>query len=846
MFVLVDALPLQTPTSRGRGIGRYAAGLLAALADARPDWDFRGLVHDYLPPPTLPRGMRTHAFAPPLPITPENRDANERVLADFVAALNPAWVLHPSVWEADGLVPRYAERRPRVGVVLYDLIPLLFPHVYLRDAATAGYYAQRTRVAAAADVLLAISESTAADARRLLGPDLPPVVNIRGAADPAHEPLAEPAFTVAEFDVRTRLGLPKPFVLFVGGFEPRKNMSGAVAGFAALPPELRANLDLVIACDGPPAHRDALLREAENLGVGCSVRLTGFVPDSDLRVLYQAARVVFFPTFYEGLGLPVAESLRYGTPVVAADNSAQREYGGPASWYCDPASPASMAASLAAALAEPRAAREAERIAFARTFTWDDTAERTAAVLEKFAAPARVPARPRKPRIAWVSPAPPSETGIADYALEVANVLSERFEIEWVTDPRGPAPTAAVAARYRCVSAAEFDARHAARPFDLPVYHIGNNHFHAYALGLMRRHPGLVVVHDVHLGGLFRTAADRGVWPADFPGELEHNGEWLLADWVRRGLVHPHAAPTLNAMNRRVLDGAAALVMHSAHGWQLARKATDAPVSVVPLFAEVPPNPPDPVAERRRLRLPADRFIVCSLGLVGSPKRLDVLIRAAGGLPADVKARVLVLSIGPCGDDVRADLLALAESVGLAGQVEIRGKAPLADFAAYAVAADANVQLRFPSNGETSAALYRALAAGAACVISDTGAMAELPNDVALKVRSPARDEADLTAALVRLAREPGLRDRLGKSAREFVATTCDRRSVPAGYAAAIENARAVLAADGEWRTAAANALAELPPETANGLLSEWAELRGRVGRTAGEPLSAEPRREAA
>ncbi len=395
----------------------------------------------------------------------------------------------------------------------------------------------------------------------------------------------------------------------------------------------------------------------------------------------------------------------------------------------------------------------------------------------------------RKPRIAWVSPAPPVETGIADYALEVADVLKDRFEIEWVIDSRSPTPTAALAGRYRYLTADEFEHRHSREPYDLPVYHIGNNHFHIYALDLMHRHPGLLVVHDAHLGGLFRSAADAGVWPTTFEEELEYNGEPLLADWVDRGLVHPHTVPTLSPLNRRVFEMAAGVLVHSAWAWQLVRRVTDVPVSIVPHLAHVPVKPLDRLAERRRLRLPADEFVVCSLGIVSIPKRHDVLIRAVGGLPEPVRSRTRLVCVGPCHPETREKMMSLAKATGIADRVEFRGKAPLEDFAAYAAAADACVQLRFPSNGETSGAVARVLAAGGACIVSDVGSMAELPNSVVWKVRSPVRDCEDLVDALTHLEREPQLRERLSASAREFVARTCTCNVVVARYAAAISNA---------------------------------------------------------
>ncbi|MGL6097764.1 MAG: glycosyltransferase family 4 protein [Fimbriiglobus sp.] len=436
------------------------------------------------------------------------------------------------------------------------------------------------------------------------------------------------------------------------------------------------------------------------------------------------------------------------------------------------------------------------------------------------------PVAPRKPRIAWVSPAPPAATGVADYALEVAVVLAERFDLEWVLDPRAKPPTADVLTRFRTLTADEFDDRHAARPFDLPVYHLGNNHFHTYQLPLMRRHPGLVVAHDTHTGGLYFRSAEAGVWPADFPEELTHNGDTLLAHWVRHGLVHPHTTPTFSAFNRRPLAGAAGVLVHSAYGWRQVRKVSDSPAMVVPLIA-VPPPLGAPADERKRLGIPTDRFVIASLGIVSEPKRPAVILRAAAALPPDIRARVLVLLVGAPEPDIRGNLEKLAADLGMTDQFRMLGRVPLDDFPAYATAADACVQLRYPCNGETSAALVRAMAAGAACVVSDTGAMAEVPNAVALKVRSPALDEPDLTAVLTRLARDPGLGERMRSAARQYMYDTHRPEVVVTGYAAAISATIVVRdAADGRWRAEATNALADLPDGIPDGLIEAWATLR--------------------
>src|SRR5262249_25635490 len=154
-----------------------------------------------------------------------------------------------------------------------------------------------------------------------------------------------------------------------------KNLSGALEAFAELSPAQRANLDLVVACYLSHGHRRELERKALDLGIGDAVKLTGYVSDDELRALYQMCRVFFFPSLYEGLGLPVLEAMQCGAPVVASNSSSVPEFAGNVSWLADARSSSGMAEALASALAEPRDRRRAERVAHARTFTWQRSAE---------------------------------------------------------------------------------------------------------------------------------------------------------------------------------------------------------------------------------------------------------------------------------------------------------------------------------------------------------------------------------------------------------------------------------------------------------------------------------------
>jgi hypothetical protein len=134
---------------------------------------------------------------------------------------------------------------------------------------------------------------------------------------------------------------------------------------------------------------------------------------------------------------------------------------------------------------------------------------------------------------------------------------------------------------------------------------------------------------------------------------------------------------------------------------------------------------------------------------------------------------------------------------------------PFGDLPAYARAADVCVQLPYPARGETSAALLRELAAGAACIVFDQGSKAELPGGAVLKVRSPDHEVEDLTAALARLHDDPAARAALSQGALRSMREAHGMADAWMRYAAMIElTAARRAAADQPWAEHAADALA--------------------------------------
>jgi glycosyltransferase involved in cell wall biosynthesis len=826
MRLLVDIQAFQTPSSRVRGIGRYSRNLVAGIAAVRPGWHVELVRSAHLPAPephTL-AGLPCLTFEPPLPFGPEQRAANDRYYADWLTARGADAVLICSFFESAGVVPDFTGPRPRLFGVLYDLIPLLYEEQYLTNPVVRAQYARNLRQALQADGLFAISRATAEDAVRILPPPHPPVVPVGGACDPGFAPLAEAELAPLGRRLRTRFGLGREFILYVGGCDHRKNMFGAMRAFAALPADARDGLDLVLACEVSDAERVIFEERACELGIADRVRLTGFVSDAELRALYQLCRVFFFPSLYEGLGLPVVEALHCGAPVVASDRSSVPEFAGPVSWLADPESPGDLARALQDALAEPRDARREERRRFARGFTWESVAGRVCRELERL--PRHQPARRR--RVAWVSPLPPSRSGIADYSADLLRNLDDALglEVELVVDPQEKLVPADLVRRFPVVSSAEVPDRHRQCPYDLFVYHVGNSPFHVHMLQLLWRFRGLVVLHDYSLGHLMLHALHRGAWPATMRQELEREGRGDVAEHVEAHGLDWEYVNDSAPLNRRVLEAAEGVIVHSYASLRRVRERVDVPAARVPMAVAVPPLG-SPAHERARLGLPLDAFLVCTLGLVGVPKRLPSLVRAVAALPPHVRARCVLAVVGDPNSEQEAAARALAGELGIGPGLLWPGRVAMDDLLAYARAADVCVQLRYPARGETSAALLRELAAGAVCVVSDQGSMAELPDDAVLKVRSPDHEVEDLAAVLTRLHDDPALRTALSQGAIRYMGAEHGMADAWHRYAAMIElTAARLAAADRPWLEHAVDDLAAGAGRAADEVIDAWAALR--------------------
>jgi glycosyltransferase involved in cell wall biosynthesis len=262
-------------------------------------------------------------------------------------------------------------------VTVYDVSFLILPEYHTeanRQHALKGT-ADAVRFA---DCIIAISDSGKKDLVKYFAADPEKVVVTHLAA--------KDIFTPRGLDERNRVlkkfGISGDFILFVGSFEPRKNIGTLVRAYINLPEKVKKQYSLVIAGGKGWLNTDidALIGSQDS----AQIRRIGYVDERDLAALYSAATVFVYPSFYEGFGLPNLEAMSCGTPVITSNTSSMPEIGGAAALYFDPHDVRQLTSLLLEVIEDENLRKELSRKGIERAgeFSWEKTARATLKIYE--------------------------------------------------------------------------------------------------------------------------------------------------------------------------------------------------------------------------------------------------------------------------------------------------------------------------------------------------------------------------------------------------------------------------------------------------------------------------------
>jgi glycosyltransferase involved in cell wall biosynthesis len=678
----------------------------------------------------------------------------------------------------DRIWPPLARRRMRLVVTLYDLIPQLYPALYLEDSRLRRRYEIRLELVRRAERILTISQTTAADAIEQLRVPEEKVTVVGAGVSDRLRPARDRAATFET--LRHELTWLEPgFLLFTGGIDPRKNVDRLLVAYSSLSDWLRRRHQLVIVCRVSREQLTRLAIRLRELGIADRVRFPGYLPDEQLTMLYQTTELFVFPSFYEGFGLPVAEAIACGAPAIAARNSSLVELVSDERAQFEAEDIRSIRAALERGLSDEVLRAELARVRLDERHTWASVARKTAAVYEDLEQRPRRPPRRRR-RIAFVSPLPPQRSGIADESYRLISALTHHCDVDvFVDGVTNTSPRRPPGAEVKPVT--ELEAIEAARGgYDRVVYCFGNSEFHAGALTMLRRRPGVVLAHDVRLTGLYWTCSlfRPDLEPRRFydilhkmypslPPELGADGGISFEDADRYGVF----------MAEEVLRLSELYLVHSHHAATLARldakPGDEHKIHVLPYGIDAP-------KESYATRLRSSQQLIATFGMVARTKQVLKLIDAFAQVHRQ-RRRTLLGIVGAAPGEYGQAVESRSHELGIPNAVRVTGFVEEQRFQAWLEAATVAVQLRDLSNGESSAVVSRCLAAGIPTIVTNLGSAGELPDDCVTKVSRDVTPNA-LAEDILTLVTDRRQRSRLRAASLDYARRNSIERAARVFY----------------------------------------------------------------
>jgi glycosyltransferase involved in cell wall biosynthesis len=806
MKIVIDLQGVQA-SNRKRGIGRYCLSLALALVRQRGQHEVIIALSGMFPETIIPireafeglldsANIRVwHAPGPVNPFDPD--DDSRRLVAEliresFMANLSPDVVVIGSLFEGGDNAVTSIGSLPssiKTAVVLYDLIPLINSEIYLKNPVIDRWYKNKIEHLRRADLLLSISASSGREAVDHLGIDSSKVHNISTAADMVFRPVCINDDTRRE--LRRKYGLIRPYILYTGGIDHRKNIEGLISAYAQLPADIRSEHQLAVVCFVQDAERDRLLKIAADAGLSDGeLILTGFVSDQDLLLCYCASKLFVFPSWHEGFGLPALEAMQCGKAVIASNTSSLPEVIGRSDALFNPFDSTSIAQKILQVLQDDdfREELESHGLVQAAKFNWEGTAIKAWHAMEASAhmatkSPTSVV---EKPRLAYFSPLPPEASGISDYSAELLPELARYYQVEVIIS-QDHVSDAWVNTNCN-IRNIDWFRRHALE-FERVLYHFGNSNFHDHMFPLLAEYPGVIVLHDFFLSGAISWREITGEIPHYWTQTLLESHGWMAVEHRCKRSDTPNIVYEYPC-NSKVLQEALGIIVHADYPVQLAREwygeQAGAKFRKIPLLRKPAPKK-DVAAARSLLDIDIDEFIVCSFGLLGAPKLNHRLLNAWLQSPFTKDPKCRLVFVGKQSGDYGAELERVIREENEGRLIEITGWVDDKTYRNWLAAADVGVQLRSLSRGETSAAVLDCMNYGLPTVVNANGSMSELDIDAVSMIPDEFSD-FQLVQALTELWENKQLRADLSVRARQVILNKHDPSACAELYVNVIED----------------------------------------------------------
>ncbi|MEN4695425.1 glycosyltransferase [Pantoea agglomerans] len=810
MRLVIDLQSLQG-TNSNRGIGRYALSLTSTLLELCRNDEVYLLLNG-----SLPESVNTIREAFNEKVNPENvltfsslehtaglhsenqwrQGVAELSREAYLEKISPDVVLITSLFEGvvDDTVTSIINKNKNylTAVVLYDLIPFIAAKDYLENPGMSKWYYKKIDHLRRADMLLAISESSRQEGIKYLPFPEDKIINISTDADSNFKKL-----DIVNPQVLAKLNIIKPYIMYTGGIDKRKNIEGLITAYSELDESVRSDHQLVIVCSVNNESRqilNKLIHEAQLSET--EVVITGYITDEELVELYNQCALFVFPSFHEGFGLPVLEAMRCGAPVICSGLTSLPEVVGLEDAMFDPKDEQQFIDLLEKGLTDLNF-RDL-LISHAETqqskFSWETTARKTYDALNKLnklnAHKSHMPVIShllQRKKIAYVTPVQPAKSGIANYSAILLPELARYYDIDIII--KDNVPFDKVAESYSKIRNTQYLLENSDK-YDRVVYQFGNSEHHDYMFPLLEKIPGVVVLHDFYISGVVQHMdvfnTHPGVWTREL---LIGHGYKAL----RERYLENNSAEVVwrYPCSYSALSLSQGVIVHSENSVRLAKQwyGTVNPNlwSVIPHLRELPLIN-DKSAARKKLSISDDAFVICSFGFLGESKLNDRLIEAFAESSLYDSKECYIFFVGEMHEgDFSKKITRRITSLKITNRIQVTGWTDLDTFKDYLQAADIAVQLRSLSRGETSGAVLDCMSYGLPTIINANGTMADINPESVIMLEDKFDDES-LVEALESLFKSESLRKKLSGKAIEEISTKHSLWRCAEQYSKAIEN----------------------------------------------------------
>lgn len=265
-------------------------------------------------------------------------------------------------------------------VTIHDLIPYIMPETVGRGYLL-KFLKEMPEIIEASQGIVTVSEYSKEDILRFFPIDGDRIKVTPLAADKKYTPLNKEE---CKRLIKDKYAVDKPFVLYIGGFSNRKNVYNLITSFAHVVKQMDKEFNLVIV----GSYRDEsqeLVKLVDSLNMNKYIKFTGFAPDEDLPLYYNACECFAYPSLYEGFGLPPLEAMSCGAPVISSNTTSIPEVVGQCGILIDPYSELELTRALELMLGSEALRHELGALGLARSreFSWKKTAEKTLDFYEK-------------------------------------------------------------------------------------------------------------------------------------------------------------------------------------------------------------------------------------------------------------------------------------------------------------------------------------------------------------------------------------------------------------------------------------------------------------------------------